>query len=62
MFYTEGNQIFCHGTVQAFDEPRRMYHVVYDDGDEFDEMLDFGVPSICTFKRRTPCARTPCAR
>jgi hypothetical protein len=50
---TEGNQKYSHGTVRAFDEPRRMYRVSYDDGEEHFEMLDFGVPDICTFKRRT---------
>jgi hypothetical protein len=30
-----------------------VYHVSYDDGDQHDEMLDFGHPEICRWKRRT---------
>jgi hypothetical protein len=53
LFNFEGKQKFCHGTVQEFDEARRVYPVSYDDGDQHDEMLDYGHPEICRWKRRT---------
>lgn len=53
LFSVEGIEQYCHGTVRAFDEPRRMYRVSYDDGAEHEEMLEFGYPDICSWKRRT---------